>query len=121
MALIWAEEIEVHTPDGVDGSFRHDAHSDEPSNEKREGLGAEAAIAIPDEALRERVAETLGIPVTTWWDGSRQPARPLHAADLATLTSLDAAYLGVRSLEGLQFATNLRALNLSGNHIAGLL
>jgi len=72
-------------------------------------------ISIPDASLRESVAKALNIPVTQAADAAVRiiPARPIRGSDMATLTFLDLRGSSVASLEGLQYATNLRHLNLS--------
>ena len=46
-----------------------------------------------------------------------EPAGDVTDVDMATLTSLDATSQGIRDLDGLQYATNLANLDLSGNRI----
>lgn len=65
-------------------------------------------INIPDTAVRAAVAFALGIPVTTRFDGTARLSRGIRASELASLVRLDLSGRGVTSLEGLQYATNLR-------------
>ena len=75
-------------------------------------------VHIPDPNLRAAIAETLG----------KSPNAPITAEEMERLGSLEAEHRGVRDLTGLQFATNLRLLNLRYNNqvsdlspIAGLI
>ena len=77
-------------------------------------------IAIPDEALKSGIAEALGIPVTLSYTRSPLVHRPIYGSEMATLTELQLAYLGIRKLDGLEFAFNLEVLNLNGNRITDL-
>ena len=77
-----------------------------------------AFVHIPDPNLRTAIAETLG----------KSPNAPITAEEMERLGSLEAEHRGVRDLTGLQFATNLRLLNLRYNNqvsdlspIAGLI
>lgn len=66
-------------------------------------------VVFADERLEAAVREALRIP-----------SAPLLEADLAQLTALSAERLGIESLVGLEFATALVQLDLSGNAIADL-
>ena len=74
------------------------------------GASAGPAAAVADPALRSRIAAALG----------KGPGEPLGAAELASLRSLDARGAGVASLDGLQAAVNLEALDLGLNPVADL-
>ena len=71
------------------------------------------ADANLEQAIRDQLAN----------DGNGiDPGTPLSEADMLNLTSLGASNLGITDLSGLEFATNLQDLNVSGNPIgdAGL-
>ena len=72
-------------------------------------------ITIPDPNLRTVIAEQLGMLRD---DG--QLTRELLASDLSRLTILDASWRNIRDLSGLEFATNLQTLILTGNEIRSL-
>ena len=74
------------------------------------GASAGPPAAVADPALRSRIAAALG----------KGPGEPLGAAELASLRSLDARGAGVASLDGLQAAVNLEALDLGLNPVADL-
>ncbi|MCC6508224.1 MAG: hypothetical protein IT423_03900, partial [Pirellulaceae bacterium] len=82
-------------------------------------------IVIPDPGLRVQIAQALGIPMTDRHESGlplfKQFAVDVRASDLAKLTELppiDPQY--VFSLKGLEYATNLVGLNLSGQTIFDL-
>ena len=62
------------------------------------------AVAIPDANLRAVIADSLG----------KAENAPITRADMAALTGLIAPNKGIRNLTGLEYATNLRHLYLSG-------
>lgn len=62
-------------------------------------------VNMPDTALRTAVNQALG----------RNAMDALNIGELSQLTSLNAAGLGITDLTGLQLATNLLNVNLSGN------
>ena len=68
-------------------------------------------VHFGDAVLEQAVRDALGIPTGD-----------LTRADMLNLLSLDSSYAGITNLQGLEFATNLQTLNLSGNPIgdAGL-
>ena len=68
------------------------------------------SVHIPDANLRAAIAETLGKP----------PGVAITTEDMATLMYLNAEEMDIRSLEGLQFATNLEELRLRGNPLSDL-
>ncbi len=78
-------------------------------------------VTIPDKGLRLAIADALGIAKTEQHT-TKEPrlARDIRASDLATLTNLDASSRDIRDLSGLEFATNLRVLNLANNRIVDL-
>lgn len=65
-------------------------------------------VNVPDGALRQAINAVLG----------RGALDHLNRAELAQLTGLDISNLGVSSLEGLQYATNLTTLNAANNNIS---
>ncbi len=67
------------------------------------------AVNIPDLNLKTVLQETLGIA-----------DRPLTCIDLLTLTKLEAGAKGIENLEGLQYATNLKSLQLEENKISDI-
>lgn len=66
-------------------------------------------VSIPDEALDSAIRAELG-----------KPFGCLSIADLLEVTELQASSLRIRSLEGLQFCTNLLIANLHDNEISSL-
>jgi len=80
-------------------------------------------VVIVDPTLRQLVADSFGIQTTQAANSLLTPilARPIHASELSTLTQLDASHRGnIGSFEGLQYATNLRNLNLAYSFIPSL-
>ena len=76
---------------------------------------ADDVVEIPDEALRELVAESLG----------KDSGSEITKRDLLQLREIDAMHSAlsgkkVRSLEGLQYAKNLEVLNLNENSVSDL-
>ncbi len=67
-------------------------------------------VNIPDANLRAAITKALG----------KAPNAEITRAEMETLETLLATYANIRSLEGLQFATNMRVLYLSGNDISDL-
>ena len=63
-------------------------------------------VTIPDTNLEAVVRNTLGLP-----------AGPLTAYDLQSLTYLYASYRSISNLTGLEWASNLSTLDLSGNPV----
>ena len=66
------------------------------------------AVDIPDPNLRAAIESALGIA----------PGGAITAGQMATLTYLDAANSNISNLTGLEYATNLATLSLSGNAIS---
>lgn len=66
------------------------------------GCPDKIVVIFPDDHLEAAVREAL-----------RKPFGFITAADMSTLTELDARNLGISDLRGLQFATNLFSLNVS--------
>ena len=69
----------------------------------------EALVSIPDANLRAAIETALG----------KASGAPITKEDMATLTRLDARNKGIRSLTGLEFATNLTWLDLGGEDVGG--
>ena len=65
---------------------------------------AEEPVNIPDPALKAAIEAQLGIPNPT-------------PSDMLGLANLDASVRGITDLTGLEYAINLRTLNLTGNSI----
>ena len=66
------------------------------------GGGSTSIVDIPDANLRAVIADSLG----------KARNAPITRAEMATLTRLDAYNKGIRSLTGLEHATNLQRLDL---------
>ena len=66
------------------------------------GCPEDIVVIFPDEQLENAVRSAL-----------RKPFGLVTAADMSTLTELDARNLGISDLRGLEFATNLFSLNVS--------
>ena len=71
---------------------------------------SETVVDIPDAALRRAVETALG----------KSAGDPVARGEMATLVRLDAGYVGVRELTGIEHATNLERLGLARNEIAEL-
>ena len=67
-----------------------------------------AAVSIPDAGLRGAIEDALG----------KQSGEAITEGDMARLTILDASNSGIRQLDGLQHAVNMRGLYLQGNRIS---
>lgn len=70
---------------------------------------AETVVTFPDAGLEAAVREALDKPIGD-----------ITAADMATITGLNASERGITSLEGLEYAVNLILLGLWGNQVADL-
>ena len=69
----------------------------------------DALVSIPDANLRAAIETALG----------KTSGAPITVAEMATLTRLDVRNKGIRSLTGLEFATNLTWLDLGGEGVGG--
>ena len=69
-----------------------------------EVIGELGEVAIPDANLRAVIADSLG----------KAPDASITRAEMATLTRIDAPNKGIRSLTGLEHATNVTRLDLGG-------
>ena len=67
-------------------------------------------VVIPDAVLRTLIEKTL----------KKKPGATITQAEMNTLESLDGRKLGIKSLNGLETATNLHNLDLSHNQISDL-
>ena len=74
-------------------------------------------ITFNDPHLAAGLAQAFGIAVTTSWQGEPMLARDLYASDLALLTTIDLANLGLSDLTGLEYAINATSVDLIGNDI----
>jgi ELWxxDGT repeat protein/VCBS repeat-containing protein len=108
-----AESMEIRDLDGE--SFKLPALA-EVQNQKARPV--DVRVDMPDPALRAAIGEALGKPVTIGFDGRPVMKAPIFASDLAELTRLDLGSRGIADLTGLEYAINLRALNLTGNPVA---
>ena len=70
----------------------------------------DAVVDIPDPNLRAAIAEALG----------KSPNAPVTVEEMEELERLEARNRGIQDLTGLQFATNLKRLNLRDNQIFDL-
>jgi internalin A len=73
------------------------------------GSRAETVVSFPDEALEGAVRSTL----REWYN-------PLTVEKLAGLTILEAQQAGITNVSGLEFAVNLKKLDLTDNQITDL-
>lgn len=73
------------------------------------GTWAETVVSIPDKALEDAVRNTL-----------REWHNPLTVEKLAGLTILEAQQAGITDISGLEFAVNLKKLDLTDNQITDL-
>ena len=67
-------------------------------------------VNIPDANLRAVIRDALG----------KSRSAPITSTDMASLTTLDASNRNIHDLTGLEFATNLTALNLKNNRLSSL-
>ena len=98
-----------------DGDGIPDADSTQTADSDGDGIpdaDSTTYITFADPNLTAAVWEALGWPVPT--------TRLITAADMDSLTTLNANGRGITSLVGLEHATNLDTLNLGGNQITDL-
>lgn len=74
----------------------------------------DGTVNVVDPQLAELIGDALGVAVIDQ-AGDLRFARPVHASDLARVTSLDASDLNLTSLNGLQYLIGMQTLDLSGN------
>ena len=84
--------------------------SDDPSSSSSSVSPPSPEVVIPDAALRTLIEKEL----------KKNPGATITQAEMNTLESLDGRELGIKSLSGLETATNLHSLNLSHNRISDL-
>ena len=72
-------------------------------------IDANTLVHIRDVNLRAKIAETLNKPKNA----------TLNAGDVSALTSLDARNANIQDLTGIEYAHNLRSLNLGAEYIEG--
>ena len=72
-------------------------------------ISPNSIVTIPDANLRAKIAETLGRP----------PNSQLTAQDIRELTSLKAPNVNISDLTGLEYAHNLKLLDLGSEFISG--
>lgn len=77
-------------------------------------------IGIIDPVLRSAISASLGMPVTLGYNGTAITHQSILASDLAGLTQLNLAGLNVTNLSGLEYAVNLRSLDLSNTSVTDL-
>lgn len=70
---------------------------------------AAVIVDFADPRFESAIREALGVP-----------SRPVKPSDMETLVELNLSGLEIESLEGLEFATNLQRLNLTGNNLLDL-
>ncbi len=70
-------------------------------------------VTFVDPGVLSEVARQRSIPLTTHYYGFSQLAWPLRASDVNSIATLDLSHRGIGSLDGLEYATNLRHLNLA--------
>ena len=71
---------------------------------------SDVALDIPDLNLRAAIENALGVP----------PGTPIAPQTMAALTRLEARNANISDLTGLEYATNLKHLWLSGNNISAV-
>jgi hypothetical protein len=71
---------------------------------------------IPDAGLRAAIADALGIAHSSSAEAVTL-TRPIRISDLTGVTRLDASGRGIADLAGIEFLTNLTALDLSDNEL----
>ena len=84
--------------------------SDDPSSSSSSVSPPSPEVAIPDAALRTLIEKAL----------KKNPGTTITQAEMNTLESLDGRELGIKSLSGLETATNLQRLFLDSNEISDI-
>ena len=101
---------------GADGSWNTQAYDTALALQAFAAANGSASTAnqttvlVPDAALRAAINASMG----------RNAMDALNRADLAQLTTLSAAGLGISDLTGLQYAVNLQSIDLQNNNITSL-
>lgn len=83
---------------------------DDPSSSSSSVSPPSPEVVIPDAALRALIEKAL----------KKNPGATITQAGMNTLENLDGRELGIKSLNGLETATNLHSLNLSHNRISDI-
>ncbi|NQU19676.1 MAG: VCBS repeat-containing protein [Candidatus Nealsonbacteria bacterium] len=109
------ESMEIHDLEPGE-SFKLPPES-ELQNKKLSLPDPQLQSQIPDPRLLAALAEALGLPVTQGFDGTPVIHDPVLASDLGELYRLDLSSLGIKDLTGLEYAVNVRSLNLGNNPI----
>jgi ELWxxDGT repeat protein len=107
------ESMEVFDLD-IGDSFKLPAVS-EFQNQKQRSPDPE--LQIQDPGLRGAIGKALDLPVTEGFDGAPVMRDPIYASDLAELYRLDLSSMGIEDLTGLEYAINVRTLNLTNNPV----
>ena len=84
--------------------------SDDPSSSSSSVPPPSPEVVIPDAALRTLIEKAL----------KKKPGATITQAEMNTLENLKGRELGIKSLKGLETATNLHNLDLSHNQISDL-
>ncbi|HSB69073.1 MAG TPA: ELWxxDGT repeat protein [Candidatus Methylomirabilis sp.] len=113
-----AEQVEVRDADAEFIGGVREGEDIVQSQHDLEPLNSE--VPFNDLRLEVAVAEKLGIPVTTKWDGTPLVQEPITASGMVTLFTLDLGGMGLSDLTGLEFATNITTLNLANNQVKDL-
>ena len=100
--------VEVVDTDG-NLDYKHFSLTVEPSDVS-EGLDAEVEVDIPDPNIRAKIAEALDV----------SPSASIVRGQLANLTRLKATEANISDLTGLEFATNLKVLEVWSNRISNI-
>jgi eukaryotic-like serine/threonine-protein kinase len=78
----------------------------------------DTVVQLPNTALGQAIALKLGHPVMTSSTGGSLIHGPIFASELNSITALDAKGLGLTSLDGIDYLTQLQILDLSGNSLS---
>ncbi|RPH59137.1 MAG: hypothetical protein EHM83_16225, partial [Burkholderiales bacterium] len=132
------EAIEVRDLDL--GETRKGPALDELSTEQLRPV--DALIDVQDQSLAVAIARALGYAITQGYDGqpiihvpggslrtdvafnavgTRAWSERFYASRMAELSELDAGWMGISRLGGIEWAINLESLNLSGNNLQNYL
>ena len=99
------------SPDNPSASPESPSSSpDDPSASSRSVSPPSPEVVIPDAALRTLIEKAL----------KKNPGATITQAEMNTLESLDGRELGIKSLSGLETATNLQRLFLDSNEISDI-
>ena len=98
------------TVSGQESPEEETQETPEEADETPEEEGVDGPVTIPDANLRVAIEAALG----------KASGAPITVAEMKTLTHLWAIEAGISDLTGLEFATNLRELNLSRNNVTDI-